>query len=324
MSTEFRPDPARIVLIVEDEPVLRASMVRGLSKLPGVDVVDAASVRDAKELLRALDADLLISDLDLPDGSGVELAAEMDLLGKRAPIVFVSAYVRKYKGQLPARADVEVQEKPVSLSRLRALVEERLGAPHTNAASPFNVADYVQLAAMGRRSVALDVRQDGTLCGRIVIRAGEVWSARDRKGMGLDAFRRLAFARDVVVTCGVVANGESERTIHGSAEGVLLEAARLLDESETTVEEAEVLDLELDEGWEEERKPATFSGERPKTDVARVFEEHFEHGVDALLVRDFPAAFAAFLAASALRPDDPRVVANLSRLREMGHGGDAP
>jgi hypothetical protein len=44
--------------------------------------------------------------------------------------------------------------------------------------------------------------------------------------------------------------------------------------------------------------------------------------VDALLGRDFDVAFRAFLAAEALQPGDPRVVANLVRLKEMGYSDD--
>jgi CheY-like chemotaxis protein len=324
MSTEFQPEGARIVLVVEDEPVLRASMVRGLSKLPGVEVVDAASVRDAKELIRALDASLLISDLDLPDGSGVELAAEMDRCGKRAPIVFVSAYVGKFRGQVPVRPGIDVHEKPVSMERLRALVESHLGATASEAeTSPFSVADYVQLAAMGRRSVQLEVTRGAASHGTIVIRSGEVWTARDARGLGLDAFRRLAFARDVTIACHALSGDAGPRTIHGSAEGVLLEAARLVDEGKVPVDEEPQgpLALELDDGWSEGDSRTT-SGERAVTRASHVFDEHFERGVDALLSKNHHAAYLAFLEASHIKPDDPRVIANLHRLREMGHAGD--
>ena len=36
------PNGPPVVLVVEDEPVLRASMVRGLARLPGIEVVDGA------------------------------------------------------------------------------------------------------------------------------------------------------------------------------------------------------------------------------------------------------------------------------------------
>ena len=169
----------RYVLVVEDEPVLRTSMVRGLSKLPGVEARGAGSVREARTALGEAAPDVVISDLDLPDGSGLEVAAELDRLGLRVPLVFASAYILQYRGLLPQRPGIDILEKPVSLDQLRRLVAERLEASEAGATapSPFGVADYVQLAGMGRRSVVIEVRGPGAVRGSIAIRSGELWSA---------------------------------------------------------------------------------------------------------------------------------------------------
>jgi hypothetical protein len=42
-------------------------------------------------------------------------------------------------------------------------------------------------------------------------------------------------------------------------------------------------------------------------------------GVEALLAREFTRAVRSFLAADRLRPNEPRVVANLQRLHDMGY-----
>ena len=54
----------RNVLLVEDEQTLRLSMVRGLSKLSGVEVIDAATVREAKRLIGETRPDLVINTGD--------------------------------------------------------------------------------------------------------------------------------------------------------------------------------------------------------------------------------------------------------------------
>ena len=54
-----------VVLVVEDEPLLRASMVRGLSKPHGLEVVDASSL-DATELIRTMRPEMIVSDLHPP------------------------------------------------------------------------------------------------------------------------------------------------------------------------------------------------------------------------------------------------------------------
>lgn len=316
MSTASRAD-RQAVLVVEDEPVLRGSMVRGLSKLAGVDILGTGTVREARRTISESPPDLVITDLDLPDGSGIEVLGELDRLGLRVPVVVVSAFIGQYRSRLPKRPGTDVFEKPVSLDRLRRLVDERLRGRTDVASSPFGVTDYIQLAGMGRRSVVIDVR-GSTNRGEILIRAGEVWSAHDEHGEGHDAFRRLAFLRNALVTCRPLGQMESiARTIHGSCESVLLESARCFDESEGTIDDAQ---------WDE--SPTEPSATRSSTlPVAaheplanlRAFQERYEDGVDALLGKRFADAYRAFLDAEEISPGDSRVHANLERLRQMGH-----
>lgn len=332
MSIASLRNEKRYVLVVEDEPVLRTSMVRGLSKLPGVEARGAGSVREARAALSDAAPDVVISDLDLPDGSGLEVAAELDRLGLRVPLVFASAYILQYRGLLPQRPGVDVLEKPVSLDQLRRLVAERLeGGDGGVAPSPFGVADYVQLAGMGRRSVVIEVRGSGAVRGSIVIRSGELWSASDQRGEGIEAFRRLAFLRSASVACAALGPElETPRTLSGSCEEVLLETARLLDEQSSEG------GGDLDSAWDEAAVGMTLASVPPGTLPSRAppavpvipkapprpreksFEELYEEGVDALLAKNFPAALTAFSEAGKLR-DDARVRANLHRLAQMGY-----
>lgn len=72
MSTTAR-GPAR-VLLVEDEPSARERVCRAIAGSPGLELVGAvATVAEGRKLLAELAPDLLVADLGLPDGSGVEL-----------------------------------------------------------------------------------------------------------------------------------------------------------------------------------------------------------------------------------------------------------
>jgi DNA-binding response OmpR family regulator len=60
------------ILLAEDEPeVLR--LMRRILEHEGYEVLAAADVATARRLLRSGPVDLLLSDIDLPDGSGLEL-----------------------------------------------------------------------------------------------------------------------------------------------------------------------------------------------------------------------------------------------------------
>lgn len=69
-----RQSPVHI-LLVEDHHDSRALLGRLLNRW-GHQVTSASSVHDALELMKQQHFDALVSDIGLPDGSGLELAAE--------------------------------------------------------------------------------------------------------------------------------------------------------------------------------------------------------------------------------------------------------
>ncbi len=316
---------ASVVLVVEDEPVLRTSMVRGLAKLPCVEVLAAGTLADARKLIAAYPPALLISDLDLPDGSGVELAADLERGARGTPIVFVTAYMNQFRALLPERPGVEVHEKPLALAQLRQIVLALLGT-RERAAPPFGVLDYVQLAGMSRRSIVLEVRGQTSGHGRVIVRQGELWSAEDERGVGLDAFRRLAFLPTSEISCRAPGEADARpRDLAGSVEAVLIEVARQHDEAvrDAASDDASadagplptsILD-ELADGWEPSPRTSHTSGTHVRAD----FRDLVDQGVEALLAKRHAEAYRHFVAANDVRPNDPSVVANLTRLREMGY-----
>ncbi|MDH5673433.1 MAG: response regulator [Myxococcales bacterium] len=298
-----------LVLVVDDEAVLRNSMARGIGRLEGVEAVEAADFGAALRMLDERPPDLIVSDIDLPDRMGIELLGE---LGKRAlslPVIFVSAYLRAFRAQIPPRANIEALEKPVPLEELRKLVvkhlEQRVGA---STPAPFGVADYVQLACMGRHSVRIESDFGDGRKGVVTVHEGEIWSASHGALRGAAAFMELAFAPDARVACSRLMTGAGPREIEESADFLLMEAARCHDEHTSRGPEmsAELIFVEDDTEAEETE------------DGTEDFEQHWEAGIDALLAKDYQGAFASFLAAQALRPEDAKVHANLERLRSMG------
>lgn len=350
------------VLIIEDEPVLRSSMSRGLSKLPDVVVIDVGTIKGALEVIDQSPPQMIISDIDLPDRSGIELLGELGRRGLKLPILFVSAYLKAYGSQIPPHANVDVREKPVHFEELRAIVQERLGATAKEAEiAPFGVADYVQLACLGRHSVIIEVESPEAR-GRIVIDTGTVWTAADERGEGTEAFQRLAFVQGGATRVATLRGEPGPRTIDAGWEGLLINAARHYDEEVHASARGEALtregrsvdDIDLDVTWPSAPVPAELSvspprapeaAERPSDipstarsagadaksappdalggGAAIEFEDIWDAGVAALLKKDYHEAWRAFSRAAELRPEDPKVSANLSRLRQLGYGEPA-
>lgn len=338
------------LLIVEDEPVLRASIVRGLAKLPGLEVFDCGTLGDALATIDASPMDLIISDIDLPDRSALELIGELGRRGMQTPLVFISAYLQAYRSQIPPHARVEVLEKPVPLELLRARVMAKLDVAPSKRA-PFSLAEYLQLACLGRHSLRMTVAWgEPRHTGECVVLSGEPWSAEDDLGHGADALKRLVNRREAAVECVALTEAPGSRNVEGQIDQILLDAAVEEDEQQHTGALAaasidalvaagavgEGMALADVAGFGMEPHGATAHGvpvvsaaaaasSAPPPTVAAgpedIYKAAVEAGVSALLDKDYPAALAAFEQARALRPGDTLVETNLRRLAQLGFAG---
>ncbi|MBK8907016.1 MAG: PAS domain S-box protein [Rhodospirillales bacterium] len=85
----------KIVLVVEDEARLRRVAVKMLDRL-GLQSLQAASAKDALELLASTHADVLFTDIELPGGiNGIELADAAHRLYPKLKVLFTTGYARE-------------------------------------------------------------------------------------------------------------------------------------------------------------------------------------------------------------------------------------
>ena len=129
MPSTYHDDetPLRL-LIVEDDDILRRSCVRVLREWE-CDIIEADSLEAARHTLHTV-PDLVILDVCLPDGSGVDFASELVALAPIPQIIAVSgtataseAFKLKelgVRGYLP---------KPFALEELVATIDGILQAP---------------------------------------------------------------------------------------------------------------------------------------------------------------------------------------------------
>jgi len=109
------------LLVVDDEAEMRELLSRNLGRVHGVKT--AATCREAEELLASAQFDVLLLDVMLPDGSGIELCSRLRARGVETPILLLTAKgeVRSRVAGLDAGAD-DYLGKPFALSELRARV----------------------------------------------------------------------------------------------------------------------------------------------------------------------------------------------------------
>ena len=78
------------ILVVEDDRGIRDMLDRGL-RIAGHAVTFACDLVEAREAWREDAFDLVLLDVMLPDGDGIELLAERRAAGDRTPAVLLSA-----------------------------------------------------------------------------------------------------------------------------------------------------------------------------------------------------------------------------------------
>ena len=119
---------ARIVL-ADDEPKLRDIFARYLTAL-GHEVRVAGDGKEAMAALEADPADLLVTDINMPDMDGIEILSALRKRGSRLPVIAISGGGYVDGGLLLSSAAVLgaalTLEKPFALEALRDAVEKAL------------------------------------------------------------------------------------------------------------------------------------------------------------------------------------------------------
>jgi two-component system, NtrC family, response regulator PilR len=117
-------------LIVDDEPDIRELLEITLGRMK-LDTRSARDVKEAREWLAREPFDLCLTDMRLPDGTGLELVQYIQQRHPHMPVAMITAYGSLDTAINALKAGAfDYLTKPVDLARLRELVNSalRLGA----------------------------------------------------------------------------------------------------------------------------------------------------------------------------------------------------
>jgi two-component system response regulator PilR (NtrC family) len=114
------------ILVIDDEADLRELLEITLVKM-GLDVDSASTVREARSLLGQIEYALVLTDMRLPDGTGLELVREVAGQGRGTPIAVITAYGSAENAVVALKAGAfDYVSKPVVLDDLRTMVRSAL------------------------------------------------------------------------------------------------------------------------------------------------------------------------------------------------------
>ena len=118
-------------LIIDDEPDIRELLEITLIRM-GIDTVSAKSVGDAHIALSKQNFDLCLTDMNLPDGNGIDLVSHIQENYPKLPVAMITAYgnIETAISALKAGA-FDFISKPVDLKQLRDLVTAALNLSET-------------------------------------------------------------------------------------------------------------------------------------------------------------------------------------------------
>jgi len=126
--------PRQRLLVVDDEPDLRTLYELTLLR-EGYDVESAESVEEAWTTLQAKRFNLLITDMRLPDGSGLDLLRRLEQAGRGEKGIVITAYGSAENAVEALKAGAyDYLTKPVDLRQFRTVVASALGRTSTGEA----------------------------------------------------------------------------------------------------------------------------------------------------------------------------------------------
>jgi two-component system, OmpR family, KDP operon response regulator KdpE len=120
------------LLVVEDEPANRSLVAAILSRsgqprLRNAHLVEAASLAEARAALAAGQPDIVLLDVRLPDGSGLDLARELLARAGRPRVVILSASVMPAEREAALASGVDAfLGKPYTPTQLTDLLDVML------------------------------------------------------------------------------------------------------------------------------------------------------------------------------------------------------
>ncbi|KIF81889.1 sigma-54-dependent transcriptional regulator [Noviherbaspirillum autotrophicum] len=212
------------ILVVDDESDLRELLEITLVRM-GLDVDCADCLFAAREHLARNDYALVLTDMRLPDGLGIELVREVSATCKSTPIAVITAFGSAENAVAALKAGAfDYLSKPVGLDQLRLMVQSALrmhrtdGGSHDVGAQPAACASRL----IGQSAAMQDLRAQIARLARSmapVAITGESGSGKELAARDIHAHSARADKPFIAVNCGAIPEALMEAEFFGYRKG---------------------------------------------------------------------------------------------------------
>ncbi len=204
------------ILIVDDEPDLREVLELALLRM-GLATATAADVAGARALLAQRRFDLVLTDMRLPDGDGLEVVRMVVQGSPATPVAVITAYGSTENAITALKAGAfDYLMKPVKLDVLRTLVKTALKVPD----APRAREDVPQL--IGESAPMQQIRAKIEKLARSqapVFISGESGTGKEVAARLIHALGPRANKPFVAVNCGAIPENLMESEFFGYKKG---------------------------------------------------------------------------------------------------------
>ena len=215
------------ILVVDDEADLRELFEITLIKM-GLDVDTADCIAAAFERLKQTEYAMVLTDMRLPDGFGMDLVHEVANKHRNTPIAVITAYGSTDNAIAALKAGAfDYISKPVSLSQLRTLVtsalrQNALVAASTKPLKPPPLVDSGLSRLTGESAAIRDLRSQISRLARSmapIAITGESGSGKELAAREIHAQSARSDKPFVAVNCGAIPEMLMEAEFFGYRKG---------------------------------------------------------------------------------------------------------
>jgi CheY-like chemotaxis protein len=221
------------VLIVDDEDNIVLALHRVLYQdNDRYDVLLARSAEVAQQILEGTQVDVLVTDVHLPEKSGMDLLSWVAVQAPSTRVIVMTAFdVSGIKDRAHAFGCLRLMRKPFDVHEMRAAILRALTLrdSFTGNLSELSCVDVLQMLCIARKSTALRL-SEGTSAGVVHIESGDPVHAVWDSLVGEEAFFRILGVKNGLFYTTPLPP-DVERSIRGDWQYLMIEGLRRLDEA---------------------------------------------------------------------------------------------